>query len=332
MTKTWFDPLRPALALLVLGIGVSCAAGQPSVVTLPDGLILLGPGPEPTIVDARHGSGQAPWRVAQWNAPRPLTRIDPACLAGQRAYLSTSPSASVVVSTHVLCQPVAPAATPLAGVGTHFEVSQSGSQLPCEMHGFPTEFDAFFAPEPSALRNDALTRPMTDMRTARHRISVVINQSRQAVPSDCRVNQNQAITSLVFSNHKRRQAFYYQLVLHTGGQPMIGGLPVRGPFWWATGKTGVGGWTSTKGVKRFGFQDLLMTFGLREPKVGATLDFDRDLLARLRQVVAEGRRHGMAQELSDWFLTGVYFGQSLWGRGELSTRWTGYGLDLTFAH
>jgi hypothetical protein len=233
----------------------------------------------------------------------------------------------------VLCQQVGAVATaaPLVGDGAVFEVNQSGLQLPCDMRGFPVEFDAFFAPESSAFSADAVSRPMTAMRTIRHRISFILDQSRQTVPSDCRVNQNQAITSLVFSNHKRRQAFFYQLVLHMGGQPMVGGQPVTAPFWWATGKTGMGGWTSTKGVDRFGFQDLLTTFGISAPPVGGRLDFDRDLLTRLRQVFAEGRRYGMSQNHSDWFLTGVYFGQSLWGRGDLSTRWTGYGLNVTLA-
>jgi len=149
-------------------------------------------------------------------------------------------------------------------------------------------------------------------------------ESRQGEPGECQIDQNQAITSLVFSNRLHRQTLFYQLTLHQDGRR------AEGPFWWAAGKTGVGGWASTKGEARFGFQDRLDKFGLREPEIGDRLDLDVDLLTRIRQVITEGRKYGMDQDLSHWFFSGVYIGQSLWGHGSLATSWTSYELDVKF--
>jgi hypothetical protein len=319
--------IRTALAFLFFPMSVPCVSAELPVVEPPDSVILLGPGPEFEIVDTPEALGQAPWRVAQWNAPHPLERIDRACLAGRRSYRSRSPSISFVVRTHAPCQSteLEDAAAAPAGDDASFEVTQQGTGLRCEMNGIPFEFDAFFAPQPSAISKVALTRPIDATRRLRHRITLIVDESHQGASGDCKVNQNHAITSVVFTNRRRRQTLFYQLTLHQDG------LREAGPFWWATGKSGMGGWASTKGEERYGFQDRLEKFGLREPERGERLQLDIDLLGRIRQIISEGGKYGMDQDLSDWFLTGAYFGQGLWGRGNLSTRWTGYRLEVTLA-
>jgi hypothetical protein len=64
------------------------------------------------------------------------------------------------------------------------------------------------------------------------------------------------------------------------------------------------------------------------PKPGTSTNYKIDLLPRLKQLIAKGARFGLAQDLSQWRITGAYEGLGSWGHVRGSAELSNYSLRV----
>ena len=307
-----------ALALAPL-VALTSTAAEIAVVSPPNAMLIVEP-----------GAGQQPpankelseWRIAQWNTPQALGALKQASGEHGCEFETSSPAMSVKVQTPVPCGATGGRRRLPGSETASFQITQQDAGMQCELEGKPREFDGFVAPH-SALRRPAMKTPLGSLLGIRHTLEFRLDDARLARDSTCTVNQLASITALVFSNRSMHQTLFYQLKL-----VQEGGRGAGTPYWWATGKRGIGNFESEGDHMRFGFGDRLSSFGVRDPAPGAVLRLDLELLPRVRAIIAEGRQHGMDQDLGHWQLSGAYIGNTFWGRGSISTHWTGYAIHL----
>ena len=290
----------------------------------PDDIIVISPTIGQADVSKVESPGRSPWRFSQWNIPDPITSVQKICDREALQFRSHSSSIGFSVTTKLPCTG---SSTRQAAPNSQaiFRIQQNGAGLPCSRGGVPLEYDALFAPQPASYPAGILKATLADTYSVRQRIVIKIDSSNEPQPNaPCQVNQRHAITSLVYTNTVGRQNFFYQLTLFSEG------LRTATPsFWWATGQSGVGEWRSKQGVLRFGFQDSLHSFGMAPPRAEREITLDIKLLDRIRQVILEGAKYGLEQDMNRWRFSGIYFGQAVWGGSKLSSTWTNYELWIS---
>jgi hypothetical protein len=238
----------------------------------------------------------ARWRVSQWFSPEPDLPPFSDGRTGNRALRVT----------------VEPAPN-----GLQYTIHQSGQRMGCVLAGQPWEFDSFVAPitsptpqaEAATKLSDLSSVNVGQMQRLTHRISLEPIAYTPAGPS-CEHNKAVFMTAIVLSNRRKGQTFFYQLHLANLDH-------AARPFWWALGKN-----------ERYGFGDMLSTYGHLEAEVGKAASYEIDLAPRLKSLIKTAG-HGMDADESNWHVSGTYHGQAIWGNVVASSRWSGFYLGYT---
>ena len=219
--------------------------------------------------------------------------------------------------------------------GVGFALQQDGTKLPCEKI-FPSgkklvdEFDLFVSPAthiypafPQAFKNDTL--PLSKL----NHIFLEANlkpTSLTLVDLTCQISWATASVGIVLSNRTIHQTFFYQInfnLYQADGQSMS--LSLRKPDWFSKGIS-----SQTGNRQNFGYGDRVWADAYNMPPavIGNVSVFDLNLLPRIEELIAQGNSFGMDQNLSDWAITGAYFGQSVFGHIQFSSEWSGLALKI----
>jgi|GEM_PF-2102523 hypothetical protein len=247
-------------------------------------------------------SPAANWTISQWDIPEDLPPIENNATKNQYAAVS-------------FAQP------------GEFTLWQNGNTLPCEKQFpsgklLPDEFDLFIGPVTSAFKGHQTAfmgkrEALSTLTQIRMRISVT-PRTFQIADATCPITHAIMGGSVVLTNLISHQTFFYQLNFAIY-QPSASGvaLALPHPGWFFTGTNVQAG-----GAHQFGYGDRIWaSFGVTPPPIGGTDNVDVNLLPRLKQLIADGARFGIDQNLADWSVTGAYYGQSVFGHIQFGTDW-----------
>ena len=99
-------------------------------------------------------------------------------------------------------------------------------------------------------------------------------------------------------------------------------LALLPPAWFFTGTNGQAGTP-----RQFGYGDRVWSsYGQHKAIQNNLTEFSLDVLPRLKRLISTGARYGMDQDLSDWRVSGFYFGQSAFGHVEYGSAWSHLSL------
>ena len=298
-------------AVLVGGAGAATTlpndAAKPRDVFLPpSGLWLLASDHSGRLYGAT--SAAANWKVAQWDIPADLP---PFSANG----ISANKFASVQFHP-----------------GGAIALAQNLSAIPC-MQVFPSgrnlvrEVDLLAGPNkrnqagnaPAADGDD--TEPLTQVENLMLRVTLSLN-SFAVIDAACGNNRMNVTEAVVLTNPASRQTLFYQLRLATLTDRE--GRKAPAPNWFFAGQN-----IQTGASGQFGFGDNVMSFGAPFSQPGTSTPYKLDLLPRLKQLIAEGARFGVVQNLSQWHITGAYEGLGSWGHVRGSAEFSNYALYVT---
>jgi hypothetical protein len=244
-------------------------------------------------------SGAANWRIAQWNNPSaPLGQFEPyACPT--TCFAAQSPSAKVLLQ--------------ISGDTSTFSLEQHGADLPCTQNGRPREFDLLASPM------HFRPQPVADFANLTLTLRLTIETAKRSAAPACNDNQGQAMAAAVLRNDytEPKQVFFYHLILFRYN------VTSSATGWWARGRVRGGGRS-----QRFGFRDSLSSFDKPAMPGGNTYDLQLDLLPRLKSLIESGM-YGMDKDPTHWQMRSAYFGQHIWGKTDLSSRWERVELVAT---
>jgi hypothetical protein len=312
----------------------------------PGGFVLaepgLGKGRE--VVLYGETSPRANWRIAQWGNPgdgtspklppfMPDRDVPNGVQAAWKSAMADGGSSVVVRQLKD---------------GSFAEIlSQNGANLPCVREGAPNEYDLFIATQgknarglPSAMLAENTGKPLPDLaQLSALRVRGVFSVVHVGEPPTrlgCKVNQSQSLVSFVLADTtaKPPQTLFYQLGFDQHCLP-------KAPPWcqhfqphYFNGGSGGNGGTS------FGIDDHLPSYGLGLVTDTRPHTIDIDILPTLERWIrlgttgeAPGTKRGqplqLDTDLSHWRVSGMYFGQHIWGDVDLSTSWTGFVPVMT---
>jgi hypothetical protein len=218
--------------------------------------------------------------------------------------------------------------------GGRYELSQNGAELPC-LRTFPSgrslvnEFDLFASPinknEPNfpqavADNHEALA----GLSAIDAGIQLTIEQAEQ-VDQACSKSQSTFMFAVVLSNKTMKQFLFYQLRLaqFSGGGGGLRSGEAR-PAWYFTGNNLQSGASG-----QWGYGDNITSFGQPWARTGVQQRYDVDLLPRLRDLIQDGARYGLDQDLGHWQVTGTYHGQNVTGHIRNKALWSDFSLSTT---
>jgi hypothetical protein len=236
-------------------------------------------------------SAAANWKVAQWEIPADLPPLN-------ANGVSTNKFASAEFHR-----------------GGTIALAQNLSDIPCTQV-FPSgrtlvhEFDLLAGPNKHGRAGKAPAADGDDAEPLTH--------------TACSNNRMNVIEAVVLTNPASRQTLFYQLRLATlaGASGEHRNAPVA-PNWFFAGQN-----IQTGASGQFGFGDNPTTFSVRFTEPGGSTNYKLDLLPRLKQLIAEGARFGVAQDLSQWRITGAYEGLGSWGHVRGSAELSNYSLRV----
>ena len=287
---------------LVIGTTVSACVGMPlrhayaeSVVNVfdpPSSQLSIQP-PDPGHPLYGHDVAAARWHIAQWNNPDGGI---PDLINGR------SRNGSMAFATN-------------SGPRISYVITQDGGKLRCSDVGSITEFDGLIGT--NTARNNPGTPsaeghvPLSLSRylSLTQKISLTVQAAAFIKkPRQCLVSKAISFVCIVLNNTRRRSTFFYQVILASfGTAPRV--------VWWARGNRN----------SRYGYNDLATSFGQRAVSAGTWALYKFDALPRLRALI-ERNKVGMDPEIGDWYISGAYFGNAIWGDVRLSTEWADYAL------
>jgi hypothetical protein len=272
---------------------------------------------------------RASWYIAAWNNPG----------ADLPAFTShPGPNASIMYESKA---DAAEVEVQKVGSTVSVSLSQSDARMPCQLaSGDPGEFDLLVGmnhpwvnPDISdaslpAARARGLDR-LSDIEALNQRVVVEALAEGSPLPqTSCRNNQGNLMSAVVLRNDiaNPHQILFYQLALRTICHPgptyeECMTRRQRSGFWWA-GERMPGG-----SQQRFGYRDTLASFGRNMVPAAGAEDISVDLLPTIARLL-QSRQHGLDPDLSHWRVMSAYFGQNIWGNVSLSSRWSGYTLNV----
>lgn len=254
-------------------------------------------------------SPTANWSIAQWGTPSDLPAFQDGATADSDQSATINADGSYTLTVDTLAQPCQ-------------TTYPSGLRLVKETDIFASPNNARTARGfPSASLNDQ--EPLSRISKIIHRIRVrPISVAFDGEP--CKVSQAIMMTAVVLTNPKARQALYYQLRLLSVSEKSVPRAATFPPGWFFTGRN----IQQSDGRGQYGYGDNVATFRLDQAAQGQWTTFDIDLYPRLIQLIAEGAKHGMVQDLSGWMLTGTYHGIAAMGDVQASAQWDGFSLRV----
>lgn len=212
---------------------------------------------------------------------------------------------------------------------------QNGAKLPC-WKKFPTgkvlpdEFDLLFSPNggdyskfPQAFIGRRI--PLANLSKAVLSFNLSVSNPTLINPS-CPITWASAGVGFVLTNLKFRQALFYQIsfIRFRGSRTGISVTKLQ-PVWFMTGLNHQSG-----GKRQYGFGDRAWAsykYPILSP--GHEERIKIDILPRLKEILAQGgKQFKLDNTLSDWAITGEYFGQSVFGHMKFSSTWTVPNLTL----
>jgi hypothetical protein len=252
-------------------------------------------------------SPAANWTVSQWDIPEDLPSFSNN--SSQNQY------ASVLLNSD-----------------NSFRIMQNASLLPCQKifpsgKQLPDEFDLFLGPVSQAFpkyKQAFLGRRQPLSQLSHAFLNATLQPTLLHLSSaDCPVTRAIAGVGVVLTNTATRQTFFYQLnfaLYQANGHEMAAKL--LQPGWFFTGTN-----TQAGKAKQFGYGDRVWSsFGVSPAPVNTATSFNLNLLPRIEQLLSEGSKYGMDQNLSNWAITGEYYGQSVFGHVEFGSKWSGLSL------
>ncbi len=304
--------LAEFMALLV--VGLPCYAAASSVQSAPErdlfnapaGLRLIAPDKtgvsgSKTLYGATGPEGN--WTIAQWDIPENL------------------PPFSNGVSSNAF-------ATVKWGNDQSISLEQNGKTLPCEKRfpsgrRMPDEFDLLTGPVgpryqgyPAAFHIQA-----TSLANAKKIIlnATLLSGTPHIFDNSCKMGAAVSVTGLVFTNVSAQQTFFYQIDFNYYN--VINGKLVqntRPPNWFAQGQSHQ---TGHNGI--FGFSDRVWS-GYQTPAAAPEENtvYSIDILSRVNALISIPSEKNIDHNLGDWKLSGIYFGQSIFGHVEFRTVWS----------
>ena len=252
----------------------------------------------------------ANWKIAQWDIPADIPPFDANGLsANTYASVQFRPGGTIALAEN------------LSGVAC-MKVFPSGRK-------FVREVDLLAGPNKRSQAGNAAvadaddTEPLTQARNIVLTVTLSL-KTLAVIDKACGNNRMNVTEAVVLTNIASRQTLFYQLRLATldGAGGVRRNAPVA-PNWFFAGQNIQSG---TSG--QFGFGDNVTIFGAPFTEPGASTNYKFDLLARLKQLIAEGARFGMAQNLSQWRITGAYEGLAGWGHVRGSAEFGNYSLRV----
>lgn len=227
----------------------------------------------------------ADWRVVQWNRP---SYDLPAFSFDGEIWETSNDSMAVKFD------------------GKYTTISQDGTYLRCNQ-----EFDAFVSPNlneniykgvPQAAEYKDLG-VLSEVNGIIHRIAIEPVE-RKVFSNTCKLKQSSAITTIVLTNRKKKQTFFYQLKLFddTGDNTV---------WWWPNGR-------------KFGFDDAITSYGYNMASVGSRSEYIIDVKPRIIELMKTRKKNGLDQNFDNWRVSGFYYGQHIWGKVYLETKWDSF--------
>lgn len=251
----------------------------------------------------------ANWAIAQWGTLSDLPAFNNGATADSDHSATINPDGSYNLKVDTMAQPCQ-------------TTYPSGRRLVKETDIFASPNNARTAKGfPSASVNDQ--EPLSRISKILHRIRVR-PQLAAFDSGPCQVSQAVFITAVVLMNPKAKQVLYYQLRLLTVTHETAPHAVAPPPGWFFTGQN----IQQRQGNGQYGYGDNVASFGQEPAPQGQWTTFDVDLYPRLIQLIAEGAKYGMAQDLSDWMLTGTYHGIAAMGDIQASAQWDGFSLRV----
>lgn len=303
---------RTALAALCLLLALPAWAEPVQLLPPPTDFRLGGEDPPPS------SDRGTTWMFTQWNNPEPVKRLEHVCRDTGQALEGASETLRVRAVSPAVCN----FWSSRPAIFDEQIIAQDGAQLPCTRNGRPVEFNGQVAADKSQMNERALARPVSQMSRLVLSFGFAIEASEVPARGRCDLNKTAAFVAVVFTNRTRKENLFYQFAIHREG-----GREEERPFWWATGTSGVGGWES-KGSLRFGYTDVLRSYGIPAVPEGSGRGFSVDILPRVLAVFREGRKHGISGDLENWRISAFYYGQHIWGDVRLRTRWSDMSVVL----
>jgi hypothetical protein len=293
-------------AMLLLALRpIIAAAGDWALYDKPSGYSILGSigNGQPSYGETT--DGPANWTIAQWSNPATLGGFHQ---EGAARFVSHSATDDVSVM--------------LRG-DLNVRIEQDGRTQPCTRpNGRPLENDLFVQP---AARLDPHTQPYAILgNMSALRVGGQFQNVRMwttAAQPACQVNQGAALIAIIINNTAVHpaQVLFYQLHLAAVCPPGIHPACSTNfkPHFYSSG-------TRNGQNAEFGYDDNISAFGEGMVESSGPQSLNFDFIPRLKAVLAEGSSSGLDQNLSHWWVSGMYLGQSIWGRVGFATSWRGF--------
>jgi hypothetical protein len=213
-----------------------------------------------------------------------------------------------------------------------FTLQQNAESLPCTIV-FPSgkraadEFDLFVGSIP--LYETSYPRTLNGEREPLSRLSHVFETATvrpttiHIADAACPVTRAVIGTGIVVTDLKMRQTFFYQISfsIYQADQRKLT-LAQLQPAWFFTGTN-----TQAGAPNQFGYGDRVWSsYGVSPATQNNATTFKLDILPRLKQLISQGARYGMDQNLANWAITGLYYGQSAFGHVSYGSAWSGLSL------
>jgi hypothetical protein len=261
--------------------------------------------------------------------------------AKDKLYGATSPAANWAIGQWDIPQDLPPFshnvtrngyASVRYNAGKGFTLSQNATSLPCAIL-YPSgkrlvdEFDLFVGSIPQYDTGHPTTflnknEPLSSLSHIVETAAVRPGQIHLA-DATCPVTRAVIGTGIVLTDFKTRQTFFYQIsfsIYQADRDKMT--LALLSPAWFFTGTNGQAGTP-----RQFGYGDRVWSsYGLHPATQSNLTEFSLDVLPRLKQLISAGAQYGMDQDLSDWSVSGLYFGQSAFGHVEYGSAWSHLSL------
>lgn len=303
--------LALAVSLAFLPMGAAAQTGGQALFTAPSGLMEMPSRSADGKIKGRPYGGTSPaadWTIVQWNIPQDLPPFSNGYAANQYASVHFSPGG--------------------------ISLTQDASALPCNKI-YPSgrqlvdEFDLFVQPVNKTTPD--LPQGFRGVRAPLSQLSAIVLAATvtPAVPqladATCKITRAGAGFSVVLTDPQTRQTFYYQLgfaAFHAQGQTMA---PEQLPAnWFFTGTNIQAG-----AARQFGFGDRIWTsYGASPAPAGQPSTLSFNILPQLKQLIAQGSKFGMDQDLSHWAVTGMYYGQAVFGHVKFGSQWQNVSLTV----
>ncbi|HEY1858155.1 hypothetical protein [Acidocella sp.] len=258
-----------------------------------------------------------------------------------KLYGATSPSANWVIGQWDIPHDLPPffnnvtqnsyASVRYNGIG-HFTLQQNATTLPCTVV-FPSgkravnEFDLFVGSIP--LYETAYPKTLNGKREPLSSLSHIFETATvrpttiRVADTACPVTRAVIGTGIVATDLETRQTFFYQIsfsIYQADQRKMT--LAQLQPAWFFTGTN-----TQAGAPDQFGYGDRVWSsYGVSPATQNNVTAFDLDVLPRLKQLIFQGAKYGMDQNLANWAVTGLYYGQSAFGHVAYGSAWSGLSL------